>query len=166
MVVKSRAQNIDAGGRPLDLGYVALFLGLRVNHIVMERMRSAGFENVRESHGYVIQHLIEKERSITEFARRMEVTQQAASKMIAEMEQLGAVDTVPGSDRRAKKVRLSLRGWEVVRLGRQIRRQIERRLIRAAGARQYETAQSVLTVCLEALGGLESVRARRVLPPQ
>ena len=85
MVVKSR--EVDAPH--LDLGYLAFFLGLRVNQLVLEQMHAAGFDNVRESHGYVIQRLIEEERTITELARRMEVTQQAASKFVAELVVLG-----------------------------------------------------------------------------
>lgn len=162
MVVKSR----PAAPPKLDLAYLGYFLGLRVNQLVMERMDAAGFQDVRESHGFVIQHLIERERSITELAQRMDVTQQAASKAVSELAELGVVDIAPSADRRAKKVRLSLRGWKVIRLGRQARRQIEGQLIRALGAEPYETARSVLSAALEALGGLEQVQSRRVLPPR
>ena len=55
-----------------------------MNDVVMERTLKAGFRGVRESHGYVIQHLIESERTITELAKRMEITQQATSKIVAE----------------------------------------------------------------------------------
>jgi len=162
MVVESRAR--DAPG--LDLGYLALFLGLRINEIVMRRMRAAGFHELRESHGYVIQHLIEGQRSVTELARRMEVTQQAASKVVAELVRLGVLDILPAQDRRSKKVRLSDRGWNAVRLGRRIRAQIARRLIKAAGPRAYENAREILSGCLEALGGFGRVRTRRIRPPQ
>jgi DNA-binding MarR family transcriptional regulator len=160
MVVKSRSEPLQ-----LDLGYLALFLGLRFNQLVMERFRAMGLQHVRESHGYVIQHLIERQRSITELAQRMEVTQQAASKAVREMVKLGILELVPGADRRSKTVTLSPRGWTVVRLGRKIRRQIERRLIRTLGP-DYDAAKSILSAALEALGGLERVRTRRVLSPQ
>jgi DNA-binding MarR family transcriptional regulator len=162
MVVKST----PAAAARLDLGYLALFLGLRVNQLVMERMRAAGFQRVRESHGYVIQHLIECERSITELAQRMEVTQQAASKVTMELADLGVLEITAGRDRRVKRVRLSNKGWKVVRLGRQVRVQIERRLIRSAGLEQYRTASRILSQCLETLGGMERIRSRRVPPPQ
>jgi DNA-binding MarR family transcriptional regulator len=96
-------------------------------------MRAAGLEQVRESHGYLIQHLIDNDRTITELARRMEVTQQAASKAVAELTALGVLEVLPGLDRREKTVRLSDRGWTLIRMGRRIRRGIERRLIRLAG---------------------------------
>ena len=62
MVVKARP-TLPAG---LDLAYLALFLGMRVNQLVLEHLKAAGFKNPRESHGYVIQHLIEKERSLVD----------------------------------------------------------------------------------------------------
>ena|SRR5690242_16804652 len=162
MVVKA-SPSLTPG---VDLGYLSLFLGLRVNQLVMERMRAAGFQQVRESHGYLVQHLIDSDRTITELARRMEITQQATSKAVAELVTLGVLELIVGSDRREKTVRLSNRGWTLVRLGRRVRRGIERRLIRIAGREEYGQAISVLTACLDALGGTERVRSRRVLPPQ
>jgi DNA-binding MarR family transcriptional regulator len=162
MVVKSRS---DASPQ-LDLGHLGYFLGLRVNQLVMDRMRAAGFQHVRESHGYVIQHLVEQDRSITELAQRLEVTQQAASKTVAELAEIGIVELTPGDDRRAKTVKLSDRGWAGVRLARRVRRQIEGRLIRAAGAARYAEAKAIMADCLKALGGMERVRTRRVLPPE
>ena len=132
----------------------------------MERLRAAGFQNVRESHGYLIQHLIEKDRSITELAQRIEVTQQAASKTVAELAKLGILDVVPGADRRAKTVKLSARGRAAVHASRQIRRRIEARLIRSLGAAEYDAARSILSAALNALGGIKRIRTRRVLPPQ
>ena len=162
MVVKTS----DELPAEVDLAYLAFFLGLRVNELVMERMAKAGFKGVRESHGYLIQHLIESERSITELARRMEVTQQAASKAVAELIGLGILETAPARDRRAKRIRLSQRGWECVRRGRRARAQIDRRLVSAAGKRQYEMARSTLVTCLRALGAMERISSRRVRAPR
>jgi len=152
--------------RQLDLPHLASFLGLRVNELVMERTLKAGFTGVRESHGYVIQHLIESERTITELARRMEVTQQAASKMVAELIHLGIVEAIPAKDRRAKRIRLSQRGWHCVQLGRRARTRISNVLIGAAGKKSYENAKSTLLTCLGALGGIERIRSRRIRAPR
>ena len=156
MVVESR----------LDLGYVAFFLGLRVNELVVERLAKAGFRDVRESQGYVVQHLIESDRSITELAARMGVTQQAASKVVAELAGIGIVELSSAEDRRAKKVRLTARGWESVHAGRRLRQQIAKRLSAAVGEKEYESARATLLACLEVLGGLPSIRSRRVRPPR
>jgi DNA-binding MarR family transcriptional regulator len=151
---------------PPDLAHLALFLGLRVNQLVMERMRAAGFRNVRESHGYVIQHLIERERSITELASRMGVTQQAASRTVAGMIQTGILESVPGADRRAKTIRLSKQGWEGVEASRRARKAIRARLIRHLGKGEYEALSARLSGCLEVLGGLKTVASRRVRAPE
>ena len=162
MVVKS--SQVQPPG--LDLGYLALFLGMRVNQLVIERLSAAGFRNVRESHGYVIQHLIGRERSISELARRMEVSQQAASKSVAELAELGIIELIPASDRRSKNARLSASGWKLIQQTRRIRRRIEARLIRVAGAADHERARAVLATCLGAVGGVARVRTRRIQPPQ
>lgn len=149
----------------LDLGYLALFLGQRVNELVVQRLVRAGFQNVRASHGYVVQHLIEKERSITELAQRMGVTQQAASKTVSEMVRLGILAAKPVRDRRAKGICISKRGWESVRLSRRARAQIDRRLVKTVGAEEYRRTKACLTQCLETLGGVRSIQSRRVKEP-
>ena len=148
----------------LDLAYLGLFLGLRVNELVTERMAGKGFGAVRESHGYVIQHLIEKDRSITELAARMEVTQQAASKVVAELLRLGVIEAVAAEDRRSKRIRLSRRGWQAVKIARKLRTQIEGRLITALGADKYEEAKQALLQCLEKMGGTDRIKSRRIRP--
>src|SRR5215468_1976830 len=114
----------------LDLAYLGFFLGLRVNELVLEKGVAAGFRGMRESHGYIVQHLIESDRSITELAQRMSVSQQAASKAIAELLRRGIVESRPAADRRARRIRLSKRGWDAVRLSRSARQAIEARLQR------------------------------------
>ena len=161
MVVKSEKIELF----DLDLGHLALFLGLRVNQLVMTQMARAGFKNLRESHGYVIQHLIESGRTITELARRMEVTQQAASKSVAELVRLGALEESPGHDRRSKMIRLSARGWKAVHISRSVRKTIHRRLQKALGAPACEQTKRSLIQCLNALGGTGAIRTRRIKQP-
>ena len=146
----------------LDLGYLGLFLGLRFNELVRARIHAAGFRRVRDSHGFVIQHLIESDRSITELAARMGVTQQAASKSVAELVALRVVRAAPGDDRRAKRIGLSPRGWKAVHASRRARRTIERQLLKTIQRRDYAAAQRTLIRCLEALGGIDRIQTRRV----
>jgi DNA-binding MarR family transcriptional regulator len=150
----------------LELAYLAFFVGLRVNELVMQRAAKAGFHDVRERHGFVIQHLIEADRTVTELARSMGVTQQAGSKAVAELLKIGLVETGDAKDRRAKHVRLSERGWTCVRLGRRLRSEIDARLVSAVGKPAYQRTRLTLLKCLEVLGGLESIRGRRIREPQ
>jgi len=149
---------VDARQPPLaDL---AFFLGLRANELILQHGHARGFRHVRESHGFVIQHLIESDRTITELAARMDVSQQAASKAVAGMRRLGLLESTQGFDRRAKRIRLSAQGWKAVKLARRSRRDIDRRLSKAVGTRRYAAAKAVLAECLTALGEAERVRWR------
>jgi len=150
----------------LDLAHAALFLGLRVNELVVARGRRAGFRGFRERHGYVVQHLIESERSITELAERMEISQQAASKVVAELVALGYLEALRAKDRRQRRIRLSESGWRAVQFARRTRRTIDARLVKAVGARQYRQTKGIVLNCLDALGSLERIRARRIREPR
>lgn len=149
----------------LDAGHLSMFVGLRVNELVMGQMRRAGFRKVRESHGYLIQHVIESERSITELARRMGISQQAASKAVAELVRLGVLEELPGEDRRSKRIRLSRRGWKGVRAARDARLGITQRLQARLGDPNYARMKELLIKCLEELGGTEQILGRRVRQP-
>ena len=168
MVVHSRraARRRPIDISQLDLAHLAFFLGLRVNELVVAGGRDKGFRGFRESHGFVVQHLIEADRSISELAARMDVTQQAASKAVAELAGLGYVEIHVAGDRRERRVALSKRGWKAVLFARQTRKRIHGRLRRAIGGDEYERARSILVRCLDVLGGIERIQARRVRPPQ
>ena len=161
MVVKSAKLDLS----DIDLGHLALFLGLRVNQLVTAQMGRAGYRNLRESHGYVIQHLIESERTITEIARRMAVSQQAASKSVGELVRIGVLEEAPGRDRRSKIIRLSVRGWKAVHSSRRVRTTIHRRIQKAIGRKEYEGTRRTLIRCLDLLGGADAIRTRRVREP-
>jgi len=162
MVVQSNPLALAA----IDLGHLALFLGLRINELVIARMRLAGFRNARESHGYLIQHLVESERSITELARRMGVSQQAASKAVAELVAFAVLEESPGKDRRSKRIRISAKGWKMFRVARKAREVVINRLQKAIGDPNYARTKISLIKCLEELGGTERIRSRRVRQPR
>ena len=150
----------------LDLAYLAFFLGRRVNELVVHRLQQAGFTNVRESHGYVIQYLIGGERSITDLSRRMGVTQQAASKTVADMIRQGVLEATPAADRRTKTIRISKRGWESVQFARRARTRIDSRLATMMSAESHERTKASLIRCIRALGGVKQIRSRRVREPR
>jgi DNA-binding MarR family transcriptional regulator len=150
----------------LDIGYLGGFLSLRMNELVMEAAARAGFTEVRESHGYVLQHFIDSDRGITELARRMEVSQQAASKAVAEIVDIGLLEQAPSDDRRSKRIRLSDKGWKFVKTTRRTRKQLEKRLLAKIDQHSYEKTRSALIECLEELGKVERILSRRVRAPR
>ncbi|QRK13847.1 winged helix DNA-binding protein [Archangium violaceum] len=150
----------------LDLGHLALFVGMRVNDVVLEEIHAAGFTGLRYAHGFVFQHLLGGSRSISELAALLEVTQQAASKTVAELEKLGYVEETRSDDARVRRVRLSARGQAAVDKSRAVRAGLEERLRRSQGRRAVEEARKLLANVLDSLGGTEAVRARKVRLPR
>ena len=141
-------------------------IGAHNTVVRMEAAARAGFTGFRESHGYVLQHFIDSDRAITELARRMEVTQQAASKSVAEIVRIGLLEEAPSEDRRAKRIRLSDKGWEFVKLTRRVRKRLEKKLAARIGQQCYESTRSALLQGLEELGEVERIRSRRVRAPR
>ena len=169
-VAKKGARREDGLLMTLGLGYLGQFLGQRVNELVIAGGKRKGFTQMRASHGYVIQHLVETDspvaRTGSDLARRMGVTQQAASKAIAELVRLGVVEVTASEDRRAKQVSLSTSGWAAVQWARRYRARLEDRLLRGVGAKQYAQAQETLRECLTLLGGVDRIRSRRIRQPE
>ncbi|MEV0998086.1 MarR family transcriptional regulator [Nonomuraea sp. NPDC050202] len=153
--------------RDLELGTLALFVGSAAASAVQEEMAAQGFTGLRVSHGYVFQHLVEEARTIGELAVRMEVTQQAASKVVAELEGLGYVERVPDPrDARIRRVRLTGRGRAAVAAARRARAAQEDRLAERVGRERVEECRALLAELLDELGGAGAVRRREVRPPR
>jgi DNA-binding MarR family transcriptional regulator len=151
----------------LDLGYLSLFVGYAYVEKVQAELAKAGFDTLRFSHGFVIQHLIDAERTIGELATRMDVTQQAASKVVLELEQMGYLERVTApDDARVRYVRLSRRGTDAVAAARRVRARLEQKLIAKHGQNAVARCRGVLADVLESLGGVPRVRARRVASPR
>jgi DNA-binding MarR family transcriptional regulator len=159
------------GGTPqpgaLDLGTLALFVGQACAEVVQQGLVQCGFDDVRFSHGFVFQHLVEGDRSIGELAERLGVTQQATSKSVAELERLGYVERGNDeADARRRVVRLTPRGRAVIDAARRARSKLERQLVRRHGASAITTCKAALAAVLDGLGGSEAVRQRRVQAPR
>jgi DNA-binding MarR family transcriptional regulator len=148
----------------LDLGHLALFVGQRINELVSEKLAAEGHGQLRNSHGYLFQHLILGPRTITDLAVRLGVTQQAASKAVAELVELGYLVATPSRDRRARAISLSERGRAAVAMARKFRARLEQRLATKHGAALAKSRELLATV-LEDLGGADAVRARSVREP-
>ena len=150
----------------LDLVTAVHLAGLALNAEALRRVHAAGHPEIRVSHGFVVQHVVEGPRPIGEIAERMGVTQQAASKAVAELERLGYLERASDArDARVRLVRLSARGAAVVEDTRRIRAEMEQELADALGAGRAAALRSAAQAALDWAGGGEAVRARRVRAP-
>ena len=147
----------------LDVVIVTSLTGLAVGDEVLRRLHAQGFEDLRTSHGFVFQHLVAGPLPVGALARRMGVTQQAASKAAGELERLGYLERVGDpDDGRVRRIAIGPRGEAAVRAGREVREGLARELADTVGADRLETVRAALVEVLTAVGGAEAVRGRRV----
>jgi DNA-binding MarR family transcriptional regulator len=150
-----------------DVTLLALFAGWAAADQIGQRLGERGFDGVRFSDGLILQHLVGAERTVGELAQRMEVTQQAASKAVADLQRRGWVElSVDPDDRRSRLVGLSERGRSAVAAGRVERAELVADLLRECGPVDMDAARRVLSTMINRHGGDVAIRSRRVLPPR
>lgn len=159
------SDDLDLTG--LDVASLAMLAGGAAGRAVLAMMTDAVGSDVRVSHGYVFQLLVDAEPSIGDLAAALGITQQGASKHVVELERLGYAERVPDpADARTRRVRMTARGRAVLEAGRGARAELERRLVAAHGEADVATARRVLVGLLELTGEADSVAGRRApLPP-
>ena len=150
-----------------DLSLASLFAGWALADELQATLAADGFEDSRFADGVVFQHLVGGPLTISALAERLGVTQQAASKSVADLEKRGYVarEADPG-DARARQVVLAERGQAVIEAARKHRAAVERRLHKALGADRVEAARLVLVEVIDHLGASPSLRTRTVRPPR
>jgi DNA-binding MarR family transcriptional regulator len=156
---------VDPAG--LDLGSLALFVGFAAADAVQDDLSAMGFGDLRMSHGYVFQHLIDAQPTVSDLAAKLDMTQQGASKVVAELERLGYVERLPSPrDARVRHVGLTARGREAVTAARRARERLEGRLRERSDPAAFDVARTVLVDLLDELGGTAAVHRRAVRPPR
>lgn len=148
----------------LDVGHLALFVGMAMNRCVLDELTRQGFPALRNAHGFIVQHLLSAPRSVGELAKLLGVTQQAVSKTLKEMSAERYVEDGESCDARVRMVQLSARGRELVAASRAVRKRLQNKLKRQCGEREIARVSGVLQEALAVLGGAEAVRNRRVRP--
>src|SRR5262245_43246273 len=133
----------------LDLLQLGLFAGMAANAAVRARLDAKGFVGLRDSHGFIIQHLLRGPHSVSELACLLGITQQPVSKSAAELTRHGYIQDAPSPDARVRKLRLSPRGRAAVQATRDYRRKLDAELAKLAGREAFESARRVLLAALE-----------------
>jgi DNA-binding MarR family transcriptional regulator len=150
----------------VDLSLASLFAGWALADELQRRLAADGLDDLRFADGFVFQHLVDGPRTIGSLAERLGVTQQAASKSVADLERRGYVTREPDpDDARARRVALTDRGHAAIDGGRRHRAAIEAELAGRLGARRVESARRLLDDVVADLGADVAVRGRRVRPP-
>jgi DNA-binding MarR family transcriptional regulator len=109
-----------------DLPLAALFAGWAMAEEVQRRIADDGMGDLRFADGVVFQHLVGGPLAIGALGERMGVTQQAASKAVADLQRRGYVERAAGAgDGRVRQVSLTARGHAAIEAGRRHRAALE-----------------------------------------
>jgi DNA-binding MarR family transcriptional regulator len=148
-----------------DLASLLSLAGDAVDTLVLRALADAGLHGLRPGHGYVVQRLLTGPATASEMATVLGVSQQAVSKTVRELLELGYLAEVPAVDRRRRPVALAESGRRAVEVARAARAGFEASLREDVGARAADAAEAVLRAALEYLHRAGAVRTRSVPPP-
>lgn len=150
----------------LDLPVLVSLVGTALDERALRELRAAGHPRVRRSHGFLVQLLVDETPTVSEVGERLGVSQQAASKSVAELESLGYVERRPdAADNRVRRVALTDAGRVLLERGRAQRHRVDAAVAADMSPEDLAAARRVLVALLEQAGGLDSVLARRVPLP-
>ena len=150
----------------LDLSLAALFVGWAMTDEVQQRLAADGFGELRFNDGLVIQHVLAAPLSITMLAERMNVSQQAASKTVVDLERRGLLTRQPSpDDARAKLLHLTGYGKAAVDAARRHREALDTELAAEFGADRVTETRALLAQLLSRFNAADSIRRRTVRPP-
>jgi DNA-binding MarR family transcriptional regulator len=150
----------------VDLTPSALFAGWAMADELRRRLAADGMGDLRFNDGVVIQHVVAGPLSITALAERMGVTQQAASKAVADLERRNLLTRRPSpADARAKLLHLTDRGSAAVEGTRVRRAELEAELVGEFGAGRVGAVRELLAAIVARFDADDAVRNRRVRPP-
>jgi len=145
----------------------ALFAGWAMTDEIQRRLTERGFGELRFNDGVVIQHVLAAPLSITALADRMGVTQQGASKAVADLERRGLLRREPDpADARTKLLHLTGHARNAVEATRILRQELQDELVTEFGADRLEAARTLLAAVIGRYGDADAIRARRVRPPR
>ena len=119
---------------------------------VLAGLETAGFGDVRPAHFTVFQHMPPEGMRLTALADAALLTKQTMGYLVDDLEALGYVERVPDpTDRRAKLVRLTARGWEVDRTVREVIKQVEADWAQRLGEEEYRHLTRLLRALIAIL---------------
>lgn len=157
-----KATDHPTSAEDLDTATLLSLAGALAERTVVEAVRARGYE-VTRAHGYVFQRLLTGDQTITALAADLRITQQGASKHVAELERLGLVRRrVSLDDRRSRIVGLTDAGREMIRAARAARSGFEARVREIVGDELLAQTRRALAMVLDDAGTSAHIPDRRI----
>jgi len=122
--------------------------------VMLRVLRSHGFTDLTPTHMGFLAHVELSGSRLTGLAHSTGHTKQAVSQMVKQLEKRGYLETVPDpTDGRARIIRRTERGREMVRVARDVKLDLERMLARRVGKKKMARLKATLEEVTEVLGG-------------
>jgi DNA-binding MarR family transcriptional regulator len=119
---------------------------------LQQGLDASGHEVIRPAHGVVFEHIGRDGARVTTMAEAAGMTKQAMTELVDHLERHGYVERAPDpTDRRAKLVRLTEKGFAAVVVAEGGFRTAEREFQRILGDADYATLRSLLVRLNDAL---------------
>jgi DNA-binding MarR family transcriptional regulator len=110
-----------------------------------QRLADRGYPEIRDGHGCVFRFIDPDGSRLTDLAERSGYTKQAVGEVVVDLEGLGYVERMPDpADGRAKIIRLTEQGREVVAAAMAVFAEIEREWAERVGEERMATVREVL----------------------
>ena len=139
--VKGEIVSEESSTERLNLGLL-LFIPYRaMENRVFDGLARRGFEDITVARGRIFQRISPEGTRLTDLAEQAQVTKQAASGLVDELERAGYVTRVPDpSDARARLIKMSPRGAAAVEAAAAIVADVEAEWVRHLGPQQSHPA--------------------------
>lgn len=140
-------------GQPRPINTVVLLREayLVLNDLVIARLATRGHGVVRPAHGAVFQYLDDTGTTVSTLAARAQITKQAMAELVLHLERHGYVVRVPDpDDRRAKLVRPTVTGQQVVAIAQELVPEVEHRIDAALGVDRADALRRDLQLLYDA----------------
>lgn len=152
---------------PTQPGTVALLLGMGFRALTdrfHELLREEDHEPLRPAHGFIFRLLLQHgELTATQLGAHLELTRQAATRLVTELERWGYVERRPHpSDGRAHVLALTAKGSGYVAHADELWARIEREWAELAGADGVAAAKAAVAAYVEHAAGEGSPSLRPV----
>ncbi len=132
-----------------NLSRLLLEFGKDYERRILAKLHRRGHPLIRPSHSSVFSNLGLGAVRVTELAERAQVTQQAMGKILKELERIGyIVRDIDGNDRRAKKIRLTERGMQLIKDSMEIVAEVRQHYASQAGEAELNDLEVHLARCI------------------
>lgn len=157
---------VELNAADLDVAVLSSLVGTALDARTLAALRAAGHPQLRRMHGFIFQHLIDKQPTVSQLAAALGVTQQAASKSVAELETLGYVKREPDAqDNRLRRIALTEHGRHAIGVSRRVRANLSEALLEDVGQDALNTTRKVLVALLDRLDATDAITTRSVPMP-